>query len=345
MKINRVLFILLFATFLWGCGKSSDRPQGKTASASMAVEGIIVRAESLSTVVQASGTLLPFEETVVYPEVSGRIVSVSIPEGQKVRKGDLLVKLFDADLQAQLKKTEAQINLAKETEKRLAELLTVNGVAKQEYDQSMMQLRVLEADADIIRVSISRTEIRAPFDGIVGLKKVSVGALVNSQIPICTIRSAAQLKLDFAIPEKYGSLVQSGKEVTFTLGGDTNVYIAKVMATEQSVEMETRNLRIRANVTSNSSSLIPGAFAYVQLPLGIDESAISIPTQCLIPQGRKKVVIVNRSGKAIFTPVETGVRQNDKIEITNGLQVGDTIASTGILFLRPNSPLVFSNLK
>lgn len=342
-NLFKITLIAAIPLIFCGCGKGEERPQGKTASAAIPVEGLIVRPGELSSTVMASGTVLSMDETVIYPEISGRVVSLNIPEGRSVSKGDLLVKLYDADLQAQLKSTEAQLKLAKETEKRLSELLGVNGVARQEYDQAALQVEVLQAQMDVIRASISKTEIRAPYSGLIGLRQISMGAMVNQQVAICTIRSKNDLKIDFSVPEKYSVFIKNDLNVEFTLGSDSIVHVARIIASEESVDMETRNLKVRALIEGNAD-LVPGSFANVKLPLDVNAASIMVPSQCIIPQGRRKVVIVNRSGKATFTPVETGVRQNDLVEITKGLQSGDTIAKTGVLFLRPNAPMVFSNV-
>lgn len=339
-----VLVGLLIPIFL-SCGGGASAPAGKTAAAPVKVEGFVVKEGEIASVVQASGTVIPEEETVLYPEVSGRVVVLSIPEGQMVGKGKVLVKLYDGDLQAQLQKLELQIQLATETEKRLARLLSFEGVSKQEHDEALLQLNVLKADAEILRVQIGKTEIRAPFDGVVGLKQISEGAFVTPQTPLCTIRTLQKLKLDFSIPEKYSSQIMKGMEVSFKVEGDTTTHTAKIEATESAVEQETRNLKVRARILSASNGkLLPGAFAEVNVPLGLRTGAILIPSQAVIPQARNKMVIVNRGGKASFVPVITGVRQSAMIEIQKGLVPGDTIATTGIMFIRPDSPITFSEI-
>lgn len=352
MRFSFLLFLKFFlftgvwSVFIAGCGDGSaaSAPGGKTAAAPLAIEGFVVKTSNVTGVIQASGTVVADNETVLYPETSGRVVQMSIPEGKAVSKGTLLMKIFDADLQAQLNKINAQIELAKETEQRLSQLLKVNGVARQEYDQAVLQINVLKADADLIRVQIGKTELRAPFDGVVGLRQLSEGAYVSAQTPVCTIRTTSNLKLDFSVPEKYGSQINSGMLVSFKIEGDTTSYSANVVATEQSVEVETRNLNVRAIVAGNNRKILPGAFAEVNVILGSKTDALMIPSQCIIPQARNKVVIVSRAGKATFVPIKTGIREEAMVEITSGLQVGDTIATTGILFLRPEVPLTFSKI-
>jgi len=339
-------FIAFLSVFVSSCISDSGTPKpgGKTAAAPLEVEGFIVRASVVTDVIQASGTVLADNETVLFPETSGRVVKMSIPEGKAVSKGTLLMKIVDEDLQAQLNKINAQIALAKETENRLSQLLKVNGVARQEYDQAVLQLNILNADADLIRAQIGKTELRAPFDGVVGLRQLSEGAFVSAQTPVCTIRSVSSLKLDFSVPEKYGSQIITGMLVSFKLEGDTTTYNANVIATEQSVEAETRNLSVRAIISGSNRNILPGAFAQVNVILGSKTDALMIPSQSIIPQARNKVVIVSKAGRATFIPVKTGVREEAMVEIVIGLQVGDTIATTGILFLRPEAPLIFSKI-
>jgi len=151
------------------------------------------------------------------------------------------------------------------------------------------------------------------------------------------------LKLDFSIPEKYSQLIKTGQTVTFSIEGNATPHTAVVQATEQSIEANSRNLRVRALVR-DSKGLLPGAFAEVTLALGNKQEALLIPNQAVIPQARDKKVIVSKNGKAKFVTVKTGVRQSSMIEITEGLQAGDTVCTTGILFLRPDGVVTFSKV-
>lgn len=308
-----------------------------------AVEGFIVKPTPLTESVTASGTLIPGEETELHSEATGRVVNINLPEGRNVRKGELLVKVFDEDLRTQLQKLETQLKQAEITEQRLGDLLKVKGVSQQEYDLAALQVQTLKSEIELVRINIGKTELRAPYDGVIGLRKISPGAYVTPATAIATIRASAALKLDFSIPEKYSSLLRPGQTVTFTVGGSPTTYTATVQATEQSIAAETRNLQVRALVR-DGRGLLPGAFAEVNLSLGNKMQALMIPNQAVIPQARNKQVIVSNNGKANFTIVKTGVRQAGMIEITDGIQAGDTIAVTGMLFLRPDAPLTFSKI-
>lgn len=345
----RYYFLLLLPVLVFTACKSDKkqenaappaRPAGFNVSA---VEGYVVKPGALIEAVTASGTLIPAEETELHPEATGRVVSLNLPEGRSVRKGELLVKIFDEDLRTQLTKLGTQLKQAEITEQRLGDLLKVKGVSQQEYDLAALQVQTLKSEMDLVRINISKTELRAPYDGTIGLRKISPGAYVTPTTAIATIRASSALKLDFSIPEKYSNLLKTGQNVTFTVGGSPTVYNATVQATEQSITAETRNLQVRALVR-DARGLLPGAFAEVSLSLGNKMRALMIPNQAVIPQARNKQVIVNRNGKAVFTIVKTGVRQADMVEITDGIQAGDTIAVTGMLFLRPDAALSFSKI-
>jgi len=350
LKMKYYALFLLAALGIFACGKSDIKKENTAPTAQKAgfnvtsVEGFVVKPTVLTETVTASGTLIPAEETELHPEASGRVVSINLPEGRSVSKGTLLLKVFDEDLKTQISKLETQIKQAEITEQRLGDLLKVKGVSQQEYDLTVLQTQTLKSELELLRINIRKTELRAPYDGIIGLRKISPGAYVTPATAVATIRSAQTLKLDFSVPEKYSSLLRTGQTVTFTVGGDPKTHSATVQATEQSISADTRNLQVRALVTRSAGQLLPGAFAEVNLSLGNKMQALMIPNQAIIPQARDKKVIVNKNGKATFVTVKTGIRQAGMIEITDGIQAGDTVAITGMLFLRPDAPLQFSKI-
>jgi membrane fusion protein, multidrug efflux system len=340
---------LLAAVLFSACSGESPQPTAPTnapkpAQATAAVEGYVVKTAALSEDVTASGTLVPAEETELHPESSGRVVQINLPEGKAVKKGDLLLKVFDEDLKTQVQKAQTQLKQAEITEQRLGELLKVKGVSQQEYDLAALQVQTLRSEIDLLRINVAKTELRAPYDGVLGLRRISPGAYVTPASVVTTIRAASALKLDFSVPEKYSHLLRSGQSISFRVEGSAETHQAVVQATEQRIDENTRNLAVRAQVP-RSKGLLPGAFATVNLSVGNNAKAMLIPSPAIIPQARDKKVIVNRSGKATFVTVKTGVRQAGMVEVTEGLQVGDTIAVTGMLFLRPDATLRFSKVE
>jgi membrane fusion protein, multidrug efflux system len=308
------------------------------------IEGYVVKPAALSEEVSAPGTLLPAETTELHAEASGRVVQINLPEGRAVRKGELLLKVNDEDLQTQLRKLETQLAQALITEQRLAELLKVRGVSQQEYDLAALAVQNLRNEMDLMQVNLRKTELRAPYDGILGLRQISPGAYVTPATVVCTIRSARGLKLDFSVPERYSTQIKVGQVVTFVVAGRTAPLRATVRATEQVIADGSRDLKVRAEVNNPPADLLPGSFADVALAMNPKAQALMVPSQAIVPQARDKKVFVSRGGKAVSVTVKTGVRQESMIEITEGLQAGDTIATTGILFLKPDANLSFSKV-
>jgi membrane fusion protein (multidrug efflux system) len=348
---SRTLF-LMFSIFsilaLTSCLKNGGKAQAggaRPGSQTVVVEGIVAKVTPVNQTITISGTLIPFQETTLMPEVVGRVIRINLPEGSYVKAGTLLVKLFDGDLQAQLNKYQTQLEIASATLTRQTELLKVNGISQSDYDQTQLSVASIKNDIELTKALISKTEVLAPFDGIIGLKNISVGAQVSPSTPLAVIREQDKLKLDFSVPEKYSRTVKTGSRVKFMVPGNDTKFDAVVMATEQGIEASTRNLRARAIVSGNMTSLIPGAFANVELTLGEDQKAIMVPTQCIIPQERNKSLILVKSGKAKFVKVTTGMRQASDIEITQGISEGDTIVATGIMFIKPGAPIKLSRLQ
>jgi membrane fusion protein (multidrug efflux system) len=341
-----ILIIFLFTLGIASCSTGSknkdakDKPPAQTLS----VEGYVVKPEVLEVTISVSGTLLPFEETVLMPEAAGRVVMVNLPEGKLVKKGAVLVKLFDGELQAQLKKSENQLRLAEQTEQRQGELLKVSGISQFDYDQTVFQVNSIKDDIELLDVQIGKTELKAPFDGVVGLKNISVGAQVTTSTALATLRMVNRLKLDFSVPEKYSREIIPGKELSFMVEGDSTNYSAVVMASEGGIESDTRTLKVRAVVDHVSPGLKPGAFARVKLELGRHTDALLVPTQSIIPQARTKKLIISRNGKAEFIIVSTGIRKAAFIEVLEGIHSGDTVVTTGIVFLKPDASLKFSKV-
>jgi membrane fusion protein (multidrug efflux system) len=348
MKKNVINLIGIVSLANMLCFCHSEAPDKKNANkqfGNLRVEGVIVKPTVLDQTISISGTLKPFEETVLMPEVPGRVVSINLPEGGFVKQGTLLVKLFDGDLQAQLRKSQAQLEIEEQTQKRQSELVNVNGISQTDYDQTVLQVNSIKADIEVLKVQIRKTEVYAPFDGTIGLRNISVGAQITTATALATIRDVKELKLDFSIPEKYSNEIKPGTKVKFTVQGDDTQYDATVMATEQGIESSTRNLNARAVVKTKGITLTPGVFANVELRLNENTHALMVPTQSIIPQERNKQLIIAKNGKAKFITVKTGVRTASKIEVLNGIKPGDTVVTTGVLFLKPNAPLKFSKMK
>ena len=315
-------------------------PGSKPAAArAMNVNGMVVSGSELQESILASGTVLANESVELHPEISGKVISILFREGSSVKKGDLLVKLNDADYRSQLSKLESSRKLLIEKADRQKQLFELNGISRQEYDESLNQLAAVEADLQFVRAQIEKTEIRAPFDGHVGLKYVSEGSFVSQDVRIASIQQMNPLKVDFSLPEKYSSYVRAGQKITFSIEGDTTMHSGEVYAVEPRVDPATRSIRIRALATNPGNRILPGVFAKVNFGLNHTGEAVLIPTQAIIPILKGKKVLVAENGMAISRVITTGIRQEKNVEIITGLQQGDTLITSGIMQLRDSMPV------
>jgi membrane fusion protein, multidrug efflux system len=350
-RILKSIFFLggLIIPILIGCSpeKSKDTEPNQKSKEKMPtrVDGFVVKPSTLLNEISVSGSLLAYEEVVLMNETAGRVVFINLPEGKFVKKGTLLVKLFDDDLQASLKKMQSQLAIQEKILERQADLLKVNGISQYDYDQTSLQVSSIKSEIEVQKTLIRKSEVLAPFDGVIGLRNISVGAQITPSTALATIRMENLLKLDFSVPEKYSSEIKPGLKVMFTVNGKDTTYQASVMATEGGIETNTRNLKVRAVVNSKSKDIVPGGFANVQLTLGENKNALMIPTQAIIPQERNKSVIVAKDGMAHFVVVHTGIRRSSTIEISDGLNPGDTVVTNGILLLKEGAKISFSNVK
>ena len=337
---------LFFSFWIISCdSKTEESAAGRgRLPGPMQVDAFVIRQSSISEDVEVPGSLRPFEETEIRSEVGGRVVQMNIREGTLVEKGTLLVKLFDEDLRAQLRKLQVQLQIKEKTEERNRELLEINGISQQEFDLSTLEVENLRADIESTRIAISKTEIRAPYRGVVGLRNLSLGSYISPSDIITTIRQVDQLKLEFAVPEKYAKDIGKGYAVKFRVDGGQQDHTATVMATENSVDQNTRTLQVRAVVTQKNRELVPGVFAKVNLQLGKNDQALLVPTQAVIPNIRNKQVVLLRGDSAQFTVVETGLRDSAFIEIIHGVSVGDTVITSGLMAIRPNSKVKITNV-
>ncbi len=349
MKRNIAIVLIAGALIAGAChSKKKDAPgaggRGRNSGPVMA-DGFLVGESSVSEKIEVPGSLLPFEETQIRAEVDGRIVKLNIQEGSLVSKGSLLVKLFDEDLQAQLRKLEVQLKIKEKTEERNRELVAINGISQQDYDLAALDVENLKADIESTRIAIAKTEIRAPYAGSIGLRNVSLGAFLAPTDIITTLRQVDQLKLEFSVPEKYAKDITKGYAVQFTVDGGKQTHKATVLATESSVDQNTRTLKVRAVVNARHPELVPGVFARVNLQLGKDNQALMVPSQAIIPTARDKQVIVLRKDSVQYTVVETGLRDSAYVQILNGLKVGDTVITSGLMAIRPNSKVKIGKVK
>jgi membrane fusion protein, multidrug efflux system len=351
LKYARLITGIFFIFLISACGsktKKTDPPSKNNATpsahAALSVDGYIIHPSVLHSSIEVAGTLLPFEETDIHPEVSGKVTYLAIKEGAHVQKGTLLARLFDGDLQAQLQKLKVQLQVAEKTQERQQELLKIGGISQQDYDLSVLDVSSIKADMQVLQAAIDKTIIKAPFNGKVGFKNISIGAFITPTTVITTIRQDTKLKLEFSIPEKFTPKVKLGNVINFTTESTGKNYQAKIYATESGITEVNRSLKVHAVVENIDKNITAGSFAKVAFDMGDNNDAVMIPTQAIIPQARDKQVIVYNGGNADFRIVTTGTRDSAKVEILSGLSIGDTVITTGLLSIKPGSKINLSSL-
>lgn len=310
----------------------------------MLATGYVIVPTQMNELIYSTGSLIPDEEVELSFETSGKVVGIYFSEGARVKKGELLAKINDKPLQAQLLKLQAQRKLMEEREFRQRQLLDRDAISQESYDQVSTELQSLDADIKLVEARISETELRAPFDGIIGLRFISEGAFATTQTRIVQLVRISPLKVEFSVPERYSGEVDQGFTISFVLDGDPNTYQATVYAVAPKVDVETRTIVARALYPNRNEELKPGRFASVRARLSEIEDAVSIPSEALIPEMEGEKVFIYKNGKAAEVKVTTGLRTESHIQIRSGLEFGDTLLITAILQLRHNIPVHLDTL-
>lgn len=320
---------------------AGSKPKGGDAPL---VDVMVAAPRSISNQIEANGSVMANEYVELHAEISGRIVYLNVPEGASVTKGTVIARINDADLQATLEKSKAQLELYQKTAEREKKLLDINGINEADYDLAVSNVNSTKADIDYTQAQLDKTIIRAPFDGVVGLRQVSPGAYVTPVNIIATVQQVDKIKVDFTLPEQYATVIRPGSLVDIQLDAQTNARRkGLIVATEPQINTTSRNLKVRALLRDGLAN--PGAFVKVFVDAGAAKKAIMVPTNCIIPEDKNNQVIVVKSGKAKVVNVETGMREADNIEITKGLDSGDTVIVTGVLFARPDQPVTIRSVR
>ena len=308
------------------------------------VNAKIIKPQLLKDEIQISGSLLPDEEVDLSFETSGKIVEINFEEGSFVKKGQLWAKVNDRPLQAQLQRLVSQLKLAEDRVFRQNALLERDAVSKEAYEQVKTDLATLNADIDLVKANILQTEMRAPFDGVIGLRQVSAGTYATPSTIVAKLTKISPLKVEFSVPERYASDVKIGAGLDFALEGKLDALHAKVYARESKIDPTTHTLTIRALYPNTNSSVLPGRYASIKLNKDEIENAIAVPSEAIVPEMGKDKIFLYRSGKAEPVEIITGIRTESEVQVVQGLNVGDTIITSGTLQLRTGLPVTLDNV-
>ena len=325
----RLLYLLALP---WGV--TALAAQSGPKATALVAEVYTVKPQPFAQTLATVGTLRANESVTLVSELSRRLVKVQVKEGSEVAAGDLLFKLDDSDLLAELGEIDARVKLANANKDRVNNLLPSKAISQQEFDSSTAALNILEAQRNTKAVQISKTEIRAPFAGRVGVRQVSEGAFVTPTTPLITLQDVSQIKVDFPLPERYSGEVKSGLNFTFTVAGSARVFEGAVSVLEPAIDAATRSLLVRG-LCSAPKGLLPGGFAEVTLTLDGLGHGVLVPSQAIVPSARGQGVYLITEGKAKLQPVEIGLRTDEEVQILRGLNEGDVVATTNLLRIRP----------
>lgn len=308
------------------------------------VDIMIAEKQPVSNVIEANGTVIANEYVELRPEVSGRLTYLNLAEGKTVAQGTVIARVNDADLRAQIGKSKVQLDLAEKTADRYKKLLDINGINQADYDAAINTVNGLKADMVYTQALIDKTVVKAPFSGVIGLRQVSPGAYVTPATVIATLQQTQLVKIDFTLPDMYGDVIRNGAVIEVETNAVTKQKNkAIIVATEPGSNTETRNLKVRAVL--QNAKVNPGAFVKVLIDAGKERSSVKVPTNCIIPDDKNNQVVLVKNGQASFVNIQTGVREANSVEVLSGINPGDSVVVTGVLFARPKSKLKVRSVK
>ena len=318
----------------------SNKKRGKQV---LNVNAKVIKPQSLTDEFTTTGVLLPDEEVDLSFETSGKIVEINFEEGTAVKKGQLLAKVNDRQLQAQLQRLISQLKLAEDRVFRQDALLKRDAVSKEAYEQVKTDLATLNADIEIINIEL--TELRAPFDGVIGLRQVSIGTYASPTTVVAKLTKIAPLKVEFSVPERYAKQIKKGTNLNFSVEGTLDAFGAQVYAVESAIDPNLHQFTARALYPNVNRTLLPGRYASVLLKKDEIPNAIAIPTEAIVPEMGKDKVYLYKSGKAEPVDIITGIRTASEVQVIRGLHVGDTIITSGTLQLRTGLAVTLDNIE
>lgn len=313
--------------------ENPDKGKGKKEKI-LSVRTIVLHEKSLTDGLYVSGSLIPDEEVDLSFETSGKITDIYFKEGARVARGQLLAKISDAPLQAQLRKLQAQWRLMQDRVFRAKALLAKEAVSKEAFQEAEANLSALKAEMDMVKAQIQQTELRAPFDGIIGLRQVSTGAYATTSTSIATLTKTSPLKVEFSVPERYAGTLPPGTALTFTAEGDLTPRKAKIYASDSRVDPDTRTYTVRALYDNKGGKLVPGRYVSVNLSTRQFDNTLAVPSEAIVSEMGVDKVFLYKNGIAEPVEISKGLRTDAEVQVLRGLHAGDTVITSGTMQLR-----------
>ena len=319
---------------------------GGGAPQGMPVEAEVAKSERLAQEIIAVGSLRSNESVVLSSEIAGRISAIHFKEGNPVSKGALLFELDDSVLRAEREQARAGLALSEANHKRAEELFGRNLISTRERDEAASKLDLDRADVALADARLAKTRIRAPFDGVVGLRAVSPGDYITAGQALAPLEQLSVLKADFRLSEAALSAIKVGQALNLEVDAyPGQVFQGQVYAIDPRLAEDTRSIGLRARVPNDKGKLRPGLFARVKLVIAERDNAVLVPEQSVIPQADKLFVYVIEDGKAAMRPVQLGLRQAGRVEVISGVKPGDVVITAGAQKIGPGAPVTAINLQ
>jgi len=312
---------------------SKDKGLKMNNAPALNVEILVLKSEKASNNIQSTGTILPNEKVELAAEGSGKVIGIYFKEGSFVKAGQLLVKLNDADVKAQLTKARVALKLSQDQASRQEKLLALQGTSKEDYDIAQNQVLSYQSDINYYNTLINKTEIRAPFSGIIGFRSIALGSYVSPSTVVASLQQLNPIKIEFTAPEKYLNNFKVGQNFTFISESNNKDLIGKVATIDPQIDLNTRSVVIRG-IAENKSNLLPGNFVKVNIDVTKDAQVIKVPTSSVVPVLKGQKVYVLKNGKAVEKLIEISERDDKYVQVDKGLSIGDSLIVTGIIMMK-----------
>jgi membrane fusion protein (multidrug efflux system) len=333
MRILSIFLLLVVGLFLATCTQDSEAEQEVVQEGPKAIvaEVVLPTESDFRQQSTATGTFVAEDQVQISSETSGYLQELFFREGAYKKKGDLLAKINDAELQAQKRKLEVELDYARVELKRAEELGELQAIAAEEIDRLRNVVQVFEADLAILDAQLAKTKVYAPFAGRIGLKLLSKGAYVSPGMGMAELLRLDPIKLEFFVPEKHAGNVLVGDEVSFTIPASKDTFRAEIYLVSPTLDENNRSLRMRCRLRNPGAKFFPGGYAEVRYDLKRQENALEVPAEAIIPVLNGQKVLIVENGKVVSRPVEVGMRTPSFVQILNGLSAQDSVMVTGIL--------------
>jgi len=326
-----ILAILLITKFMFfpaqKSGKEQVRNVGNKPQSQLSTV-YVVKPKDLDNSTMVLGTVIPNEQAEIKSEIAGRIQKILFLEGQQVKKDQLLIKLADSEILAQLNKLQIQQKYAKDKLDRQQDLYKSNSISKESFEVFLNQLDLINADLEILKIQLEKTNIKAPFDGIAGFKNISTGTLVGINTILANITQISPVKIEFSLPSRYIGSISTKSTAEIIIENSSKKIKADISAINPLVDQATRTLTVRALYGNKGNELQPGSLVKVKVNLEKVKNALMIPQQSVIPAIDGQKLFLLKKGKAKETKVILGLRTESEVQVIDGINAGDSVLTS-----------------